>query len=217
MSRWLADHQAQPRISNLELFDYKADIKPRLPVIDKMSVCYAGNLNKSGFIYEFGKRAGAVKLNVYGPNFDLHRINADNERVEYKGSYDADILHTIIEGAFGLVWDGDRLDTCSGSLGEYTRYNNPNKVSFYIAAGIPVIVWSDAAVAKIVEERNIGFSISSLEDLEERLTQINDQTYYAYLENIKAVQDKVVNGHYIKSAVNKILALKESNAGLSGG
>lgn len=209
MSKWLADQNAKPMNSNLELFDYKVDIHSRLTNPEIKSICFAGNLIKSGFIYEWSKQLPGIKLNIYGPNYDRENLDSNTDSCSYKGSFDADILPTILEGAFGLVWDGDSLDTCSGDLGEYTRYNNPNKISLYIASGLPVIVWSEAAIAKIVDEQKIGFSIASLRDLEEKIAQIDDKTYASYVDNLKEMQKKIITGYHIKTAVNKILKDKE--------
>jgi len=205
MSKWLADQKVKPVVSDLELFDYKAEVKADRSISDFKSMCFAGNLNKSGFIYEFGKQVNGIKLNVYGPNIDQRRIDSSNGFLDYKGSYEPDILHTLLEGAFGLVWDGDSIDTCSGDLGEYTRYNNPNKLSLYIASGLPVIVWSEAAIAKVVEENGIGFAVASLKELEEKLNRIDEEIYASYRKNIAEMQNKVINGYFIKSAVGKIL------------
>lgn len=47
------------------------------------------------------------------------------------------------------VWDGDSVDTCAGNTGAYLRYNNPHKTSLYLACGMPVIVWKEAAIAAL--------------------------------------------------------------------
>ena len=50
-----------------------------------------------------------------------------------------------MEGSFGLVWDGISVETCAGVYGEYLKVNNPHKTSLYLASGIPVIIWKEAA------------------------------------------------------------------------
>ena len=59
-------------------------------------------------------------------------------------------------GSFGLVWDGMSSETCKGSFGEYLRINNPHKTSLYLASGIPVIIWSKAALAEFIEKNKCG-------------------------------------------------------------
>ena len=50
----------------------------------------------------------------------------------YKGKFSPENI-SFIEGNWGLVWDGDQLETCHGKLGEYLRINSSHKISLYIA------------------------------------------------------------------------------------
>ncbi|NRO11242.1 Beta-1,6-galactofuranosyltransferase WbbI [Lactobacillus helveticus] len=50
------------------------------------------------------------------------------------------------------------------NTGNYLRYNDPHKLSLYLASGIPVIIWKKAAEAKFVEENKVGITVDSLED-----------------------------------------------------
>ena len=60
------------------------------------------------------------------------------ENETYFGSFLPDELPAALEGGFGLVWDGDSAETCSGVFGEYLRYNNSHKASLYLASGFPL-------------------------------------------------------------------------------
>ena len=55
----------------------------------------------------------------------------------------------VQEGNLGLIWDG-ASDSSDEDIGmkNYTRYNNPHKLSCYMAAGLPVIVWEKSAISK---------------------------------------------------------------------
>ena len=57
-----------------------------------------------------------------------------------------------MEGNWGLVWDGNSIDTCSGNFGEYLRLNAPFKFSLYLAAKRPVVVWRESAMAEYVRK-----------------------------------------------------------------
>ena len=56
-----------------------------------------------------------------------------DQNVVYKGVYPPDQLPDKIQGGWGLIWDGSSLKGCQGNYGEYLKYNNPHKTSFYIA------------------------------------------------------------------------------------
>ena len=109
-----------------------------------------------------------------------------------------------IERGFGLVWDGEELDCCSGKFGEYLKYNNPHKLSLYIAAGIPVIVWSKAAVKDFVEREKIGFVVDSVLNIEEQIVNLSDYEYCIMRENAKRLGIKVRQGYFTKRALTKL-------------
>ncbi len=189
-----------PMIS-LELFDYL------LPIISKNNfelskkIVFAGNLGKSEFIKLKDFEDLKVEFNLYGPNFDKQAINHKN--VEYKGSFKPDEIPYRLEGSFGLIWDGNTIETCSGGVGEYMKYNNPHKLSLYIAAGLPVIVWKEAAVAEFVEDNNIGFTVGNLKEIESRIDELSDEVYSSYLKNIRQLQEKVCSGYFTNKALDE--------------
>ena len=108
-------------------------------------IIIAGNLapEKSGYVYNLP--ANSVQYELFGVNYDTKRRSGVN--VHYNGAFAPDDLIPHLKGSFGLVWDGTSTQTCEGNYGVYLRYNNPHKFSLYIAAGLPVIVWSESALA----------------------------------------------------------------------
>lgn len=97
-------------------------------------------MGKSRYIYEFGSlanKSSKLQINAYGNHFDQSKAE---KALCYKGSFHPDVLPGILEGDFGLVWDGISAQSCIGNTGEYLKYNDPHKTSLYIASGIPVIV-----------------------------------------------------------------------------
>ena len=50
--------------------------------------------------------------------------------------------------------------------------NSPHNVSFYLRAGLPLIIWKEAAVAPIIEEAGAGIAINSLKELDEKLANL---------------------------------------------
>ena len=123
--------------------------------------------------------------------------------VEYKGSFKPNEIPYKLDGSFGLIWDGNSIDTCAGSVGEYMKYNNPHKLSLYIASGLPVIVWKQAAVAKFVEDNNIGFTVNSLKEIADQIDKLTEEDYKNYLVNIKKLQEKVCNGYFTNRALDE--------------
>ena len=109
-----------------------------------------------------------------------------------------------VEGDFGLVWDGDSTESCTGSFGEYLRWNSPHKVSFYLRAGLPIIIWREAAVASIIEQEGIGLCIDSLSELDTLLPTITPEQMETMRTNVRRISEKLAQGGFLRDALNKI-------------
>lgn len=194
---------AKDRIVVLEIFDYLgSDWNRELPRYEK-SITIAGNLDikKSGYLANLPE----IDCNfyLYGPNYSLGL--ADN--ITYGGVLPADQVPKVLTRGFGLIWDGDSVETCKGGFGEYLRYNNPHKLSLYLSSGLPVIIWKEAAEAVFVEKNKVGYAIESLKDIHELLQEISKDEYIKIAENVRKLSQKLANGNYMRLALNKTVGL----------
>lgn len=142
-------------------------------------------------------------MNLYGVNPDKDY----SKQLTYKGVKTPDELPRFLSGNFGLVWDGTSMNTNNGVYGEYTRYNNPHKVSLYLSSGLPVIVWKDAAISKFVVENNLGIAIDSLYELESRLEEQDIENYNNMVANAVEIGKKLRKGSFTMSAIEKSIEL----------
>lgn len=184
------------RIIVLQLFDYLCEISKKEKSCNKNSVVIAGNLskNKSGYIYHLSECSAKLNYHLYGINY----IEQKKAHIVYHGAFRPEELPDKLEQGFGLVWDGDELSCCSGSFGEYLRYNNPHKLSLYLATGMPVVVWDQAAVKGLVETEGIGLVVSSLSDMEKQIFSLSDEDYCAMRQNAQRIGERVRDGYYAK-------------------
>lgn len=186
------------RIVSLSIFDYLKDSNVKTCPIYEKSINIAGNLDLQhhGYLNQLSKID--CQFYLFGP----HYSNNSMRNIHYRGIIAPDKLPSILDRGFGLIWDGNSIDTCSGPEGKYLQYNNPHKLSLYIAAGIPVIIWTKAAEAKFVSDNQIGFSINSLNELPHLLKNMDKDTYYKMVKNVSNISDKVCRGFYTESALN---------------
>ena len=192
------------KIYVLKLFDYLCNYDNNIKEIkfdkNKPIIVYAGNLSskKSPFIHELVNKDINFTLNLYGVGIDKNL----SKNIIYKDKYPAEILPNKLEGNLGLIWDG-KSDSSDNNIGmkNYTRYNNPHKLSCYIAAGLPVIVWKESAISKFVKENDIGYTISKIEDI----NKLDFSDYMKKKENVRKIQVKVRNGEYTKNVIEEIL------------
>ena len=168
----------------------------------KLEIDIAGNLSpqKSGYIYKIKSnyQNRNLRINLYGINYVEEKGVKD--KLVYKGSHSPEELPSVLSGSFGLVWDGPDTDTCSGNTGRYLLYNNPHKLSLYIAAGLPVIVWKEAAVADYVQRKGIGILVNSLDNIEDRIASISEMDYTLMCSRINSLSEKVRSGYFFKHA-----------------
>lgn len=208
MEKWLREQGATVRMVRLGLFDYL--VNPGCPAAGKTdqeknrghiyTVAFAGNLGKSPFLEKLiSFCSGKLHFALYGLNATETLKNSGY----YKGVREADVLPDVLEGDFGLVWDGDSEEECQKAEGRYLQYNCPHKFSLYMAAGIPVIVGEHTAMAGFVKEKHLGVCIQSLRELPECLSQITCSEYKSMQEHVSMVQKRVRAGSYLRDALGK--------------
>lgn len=195
---------AENRLVVLHIFDYLLDNKEiRLPKFER-SVSIAGNLSftKASYIAKL-ERLNGVSINLYGADFNQKLLNSDN--IIYRGSFSSDKIPEELTAGFGLVWDGDSIDTCNGNYGEYLKYNSPYKLSLYLSAGIPVVIWSQAAEAEFVQKYGLGICVDSLYDLENVFEWMTEERYVVLAENVRKIRKKLIKGEYTREAISAAL------------
>lgn len=211
--QWLCDHgyvghDGKRVIEPLRIFDFLSDSRSpnRKSTWPLRKVVYAGQLarRKNSFLYELGRYVEGYTLNVYGRGFDKSTAECP-EKFEIKGFMPPDKLISEAEGDFGLVWDGDSVDTCSGDWGEYLKVNTPHKISLYIRCGLPVIVWREAAMAGFIEENGIGFCIDSLRDIKGIYERLTREEYERMCDNVRRVSGLLSEGGYFSRAISAVL------------
>lgn len=217
MEQWLKDNGLKKATSALGLFDYRSTAAIEEKTHDynagnpqsshkaqSYRVVYAGSLNprKNSFFLSLPSVIHGFEPHIYGKGDAMPSLKND-PRIVFHDFTPADEFIAHCDGDFGLVWDGDSLDSCAGPFGEYLRYNSPHKASFYLRAGLPVIVWKDAGIAPIIEREGIGITISSLRELPQRLAEISDEELRAMRQRVLKTAGQLNNGYFFRNAIEK--------------
>lgn len=163
-------------------------------------VMIAGNLSKqkSKYIYHLSDICD-VRFDLFGTNYE----GLESNNVYYRGVFDPKELIMHMDGQFGLVWDGDSIETCSGLCGQYLRYNNPHKLSLYIAAGVPLIIWEESALADYVQQNNIGFCVKNLYDLQIIVKRMTEEEYLIMVLNVLRLRKTIIAGENLKRCIGE--------------
>lgn len=190
----------ESKLVSLKIFDYLMDKEgSNKNVTFERAISIAGNLDikKSSYIAQLGNLG--ITVHLYGPNFS-HSLEKYKD-IQYHGSFPASDIPTQLNSGFGLVWDGNSIDTCSGDFGEYLRYNNPHKLSLYLSSGIPVVIWDKAAEADFIREYNVGICVSSLNELKDKLEQISEEDYQEMIRSVVNISSLLRHGEHTKNSI----------------
>ena len=205
MADFLTENGLHVPMHLLGIFDYLSDAQPRQTDTkekESRTVAYAGGLShaRNAYIYTIGKHIRRWTLELFGKSFEPDLMQ-DAGRVHFRGQFPPDELIRSVDCDFGLVWDGDSFDECRGKWGEYLKFNNPHKTSFYLRAHMPVIVWSQSAMAPFVRKHDIGLCIDSLTDIDRLLESLPDGRYEEMKRNAVEMSGRLATGHYTKKAL----------------
>lgn len=189
-------------ISN-EIFDYVSAEKKGQEFYSgnpglEQEVVFAGNLirEKSPFLYDLDSKKMNFRLNVYGKREELMK----NGKIYYQGNFSADLLPSRLRGDLGLIWDGGIDSADISTYKNYTRYNAPHKFSCYMAAGLPVIAWREAAIAEVIQKYQVGYLIDNLYEI----NSLDLSRYPEYQRNAQDLGEKVRSGYFTKRVFAQI-------------
>lgn len=186
----------ESRMKVLQAFDYLTDDVPTKERTKAPVITFAGNLRKSAFLRRLNELPCLTFL-CYGKGRS-HLCKSDN--VKYKGVFSPNRV-SALDGSWGLVWDGGSLDGCEGEFGAYLRYNAPHKVSLYVVAGLPLIVWSKSGVAPYVTSKGLGIAVDSLHGIEKAIAALTDAQYAEILQNLRREALALKAGSHLASAI----------------
>lgn len=205
MQRWLHENVPGRTSAMLNFFDYLTRPADKDRLFDR-TIAYAGNLSESDFIEKLPlifNASARDTLYLYGLPDPVNIALSD--KIVYKGVVEPYILPATIEGAWGLVWDGDAVDGIAGSFGHYMQYISHHKVSLYILAKMPIITYEHAGTAYLVKQYNIGITIKDLTELEEALGKVTPGQYRQMCENTKSLAADIATGNCLRNALHEIM------------
>jgi hypothetical protein len=206
MMRHLKKLGLKSSLSSLDLWDYLSEANPaNSRVRDReMRVAYAGLLNrrKNAFLWSWGDVINGYSVDIYGQGFRMDQVAHPECFVDH-GFVDSEQLISGITGDFGLVWDGDSLNSCKGDFGEYLALNTPHKLSLYLRARLPIIIWRGAALAHLVREMGVGITVNSLADISKAISAITPAEYIRMKGNVDVLCDKISKGFFFRRALKE--------------
>ncbi|QQE97907.1 glycosyl transferase [Leuconostoc citreum] len=169
--------------------------KPVLPATYSQDIVYAGSLAKFPALEDID-----FNLTVYGEK-NFSDVNFVNPKIIDGGFLPAEELASSLNNGFGLIWDEDRQNPYRQA---YTKWNWPYKFSLYMVSGLPVIAWSESAIAKLIESENLGFIVTDLSQIASKVRSISQTEFNEMAANAAEIGNKLAHGNSTKTALKKL-------------
>ncbi|MCK8606209.1 beta-1,6-galactofuranosyltransferase [Leuconostoc citreum] len=138
----------------------------------------------------------------------LHFYNKNTEKkvldcgsVTWNGRKPSDEIVAEIDGGFGIVVSDNIKEKSNMNFVYYNQFNNPTKLSLYLAAGIPLIVSSKTPHAAFVKEHGIGLVVDDLNDIDQMLATMIALDYQKLINRVIPWQKAVCEGYFVKRAL----------------
>ncbi|MCD8100940.1 MAG: hypothetical protein LUE06_10315, partial [Oscillospiraceae bacterium] len=81
----------------------------------------------------------------------------------------------------------------------------------YLAAGIPVVVWTQAAIAQFVLANHCGIAVDSLEEIHDKIAALSQEEYETMRKNALQLSEKLRTGFFTLQAIEKAQTMQHSN------
>lgn len=164
----------------------------------RKSIIFAGALSKAQYLKDIPVE---WNMDVFGPEMGNNYKYQNN--VSYRGSFTPEELPNHLSDGFGLVWASDSFSEISGKDAEYTRLNYSHKLSLYLFARLPIIVWSQSAPAEWVVKNGVGIAVDSLAEVWNKIESVTEEEFQIMQSNLDRISPLIRDGIYSKIAVLK--------------
>ncbi|MDC7301430.1 sugar transferase [Agathobacter ruminis] len=146
---------------------------------------FTGAFDRFPFLHDYH---GKTRITLF-TNDQPAREN-DESFVWVGGRSPKDLMGEISEGGFGLVWAEEQY------FESYYSLNQPHKIGFCLASGIPVIIRKGSVHESFVRENGLGFVVDSLEEADEKVQSITDDEFRQLYQNVANIQQLLLQGAY---------------------
>ena len=206
MKEWLIKKGINRPMTCLGLFDYLIED----PFYDKIpnrqfshEVVFAGCIQKRfrKFLYDPNFKH-EFQFNVYGSGLE---DDIEDDHTTYCGIYTPEVIPAYLKGSFGLHWNGDSKDTGEGRVAHYATIATSHKFSLYLLAKLPIICWNQSSEAELIEKENLGFLVSSLDEIDEKLENISEKQYKDMQQQVSKYSPKIKQGYFFKRVISELV------------
>lgn len=178
------------RVVYQQMWDHPANIDLSRPVPFKKQLNFISEPNKFQFMDSFN--TDEIEMRIFSDN----QVTT-NPNIQYVGWHEDHVMMQMLRdgGGFGLSWGNGRM------LSEYMKQECSFKLSAYLSAGLPVVIRKDMANVELIQRKNLGLTVETLDEAVDQIKAMSEQDYQNYLENVRRFAPLVRNGFFTKKAL----------------
>lgn len=176
---------------------------------DHWPLIYTGNMDKALFMFGYANQTPIALFGPWPSKWAHRPEDVIQKPLNYRGVVPAEELPLSDYKGFALVWDG-KSKPAGMKIADYTKYNMPLKFSNYLTHGLPVVVWSQAAIADIVRAEGLGLVLDDLSALDQELAKVDVDTYLEMIVNVARYGQALRDGQTVKEAVKGAIEMLEN-------
>lgn len=167
------------------MWDHPTQLVLSPPKFNKL-LHFSGSSDRFTFVKEWQFQ---TLMKYYGnESFNTETLNVTLEGWKNDSELLQALSHT---GGFGLVWS-QKSDV------DYYEWNVSHKLSTYLAAGIPVVVQNTLSNKHLIEKNNLGIVVNSLEEANQKIQNLSEETYQNYVSNVGRFRQLIINNFFTK-------------------
>jgi glycosyltransferase involved in cell wall biosynthesis len=171
----------------------------------KKCLTFVGTLDKTDFSTYHGK----TMMNLIGNPDGLTAMEKAQDNLNILGEMRSQDIIPLLDGGFGVVsYSNQKNETAKKRFAgaeKYGKYNNPLKLSLYLAAGLPVIVNYDSAHSELVQKENLGLVVDDLNEVEHIISSMTDDDYAFMAEKCRRYSSLLRQGFFTKNMLMKVI------------
>ena len=164
----------------------------------KKQFLFTGNFQRFPFLKDYHGKTPIVHFDYSRPG------RQEDASYEWKGYLESEkLMHELSKGGFGLVWSDEEY------FQRYYSINQPYKLGVNLAA---VIIRKGSVHEEFIVKNGIGFAAASLEEADEMIQSISEETYRKLYDNVRSIQTLLLNGAYTRKVLQDAVIKAQENA-----
>lgn len=194
MKKWMRQYGLDIPVLIQGLWDHYTSMPLSAPKEYQQRVKFPGDPNK----FQIGQTwFYDIPLDIY----TYEKVDVQKNVTLHDFLSDESLLLELNKGGFGLVW---AENTPNMPTKDYSTMCHSYKFSTFLAANLPIIVQKGMTGSQFITTNKLGFSVESLEDVEQVVKNCTKLEYFEMQKRIEPIAQMLREGFFIKKLLIEV-------------